>query len=563
MLFLSGATIPSATLPIWAQTLAEFLPASYLVAAFQGIFFRKQSIFDNLPGVGALLLTMVVGLFLARQLFRWEKEEKLPPKNKLWVLAVMAPFLVMGSVRAYNKDHLAQNQIIMRKLQRTGAFLIRNTRVFVGDGKIIENGAVLVKDGKIAGVFEQSAAPDPDKIRADTVEGSGKTVMPGLIDVHVHLGGPAAFSDAAEDYDATKTMPHALGALLYSGVTAARSTGDGLDESLKLRRRIADGSLLGAELFVCGPMFTAEGGHGTEYTRNLPATIRPQAEAQMARTPKTAGEARQQVRDLKKAGVDGIKVILEAGWGDGMLFNRMDLALARAVGEEAHAQNLPLAVHTGDARDVADAASIGAASIEHGSFRDALPDSLLQQLAKQGVYFDPTLGVAEGYAHFLSGNADMLNSSLVQQTTSASALKFTRELLASGKSNNLPRATLFATAYGTARANLLRAWKAGVPLVVGTDAGNPLVFHGPAMHRELRLWVDAGIPATVALQAATANAAKLLRAGNRIGMIRIGMDANLLMVDGNPLEDITATERISLVVFQGERVRRAEIFDQK
>jgi imidazolonepropionase-like amidohydrolase len=109
----------------------------------------------------------------------------------------------------------------------------------------------------------------------------------------------------------------------------------------------------------------------------------------------------------------------------------------------------------------------------------------------------------------------------------------------------------------------MRAWKAGVPLVMGTDAGNPLVFHGPSMHHELQLWVQAGIPAEVALQAATVNAAKLLRAASRIGAIRKGLDADLLMVDGNPLQDIAATERISLVMFKGERLRRPELFDQK
>ncbi len=83
------------------------------------------------------------------------------------------------------------------------------------------------------------------------------------------------------------------------------------------------------------------------------------------------------------------------------------------------------------------------------------------------------------------------------------------------------------------------------------------------MHHELQLWVQAGIPAEVALQAATSNAAKLLRADKRIGAIRPGMDANLLMVDGNPLQDISATERISLVVFEGERIGRSGLFDQK
>jgi imidazolonepropionase-like amidohydrolase len=469
----------------------------------------------------------------------------------------------MGCYRAYSKDHLDQNEALFRDLQRAGAVLIRNVRVVTGDGQTIENGSVLVRDGKIADVFEQGGAPDPDQIRADSVEGAGKTLLPGLIDVHVHLGSLAGISTSNGDYDPQKTMPRNAAALLYSGITAARSVGDALDASLKLRAQIANGSKLGSQLFVCGPMFTTEGGHGAEFTKYVPASLRNTIAAQMIRTPKTPEEARKQVDELKRAGVDGIKVILEAGWGEGMLYDRLDLLLARAVGEEARAQNLPVAVHTGDARDVTDAVDIGASSIEHGSWRDEIPDSVLANMAAKGIYYDPTLGVAEAYSNYYAARADSLNNSLVQQTVMGAVLKGTRDFMASGKSVDAAKEAVFTRSFDQGRANLLRAWKAGVPLVMGTDAGNPMVFDGPSMHHELQLWVQAGIPAEVALQAATSNAAKLLRAQNRIGAIRKGLDANLLMVDGNPLQDITATERISLVMFKGERLRRAELFDQK
>jgi imidazolonepropionase-like amidohydrolase/ABC-type multidrug transport system permease subunit len=562
MLFLSGTTIPSSILPAWAQTVGEFMPASYLVTGFQGIFFRNRSILYSLPAVGALLLTTVVGLFLAVKLFRWEKEEKIPPRNKLWVLAVLGPFLVMGCIRAYTREHIGENEALYRDLQRSGTLLIRHARVFVGDGTVKEDASVLVHDGKITGVFD-GAGPDPDKIRADVVEGSGKTLLPGLIDAHVHLSAPGGISTNAEDYDVDKTMLRNDAALLYGGVTSARSTGDGLDASRKMRAQVAGGSKLGAVLFICGPMFTAAGGHGTEFTAHVPAALRDNIQAQLVRIPKSVEEARTQVRELKAAGVDGIKIILEAGFGEGMLYNRMDVALARAVAEEARAQNLPVAAHTGDSRDVADAVDFGTASVEHGSWRDAIPDAVLKKMAQEGIYLDPTLAVGEAYSQYFAGKADALNNSLVQQVAPAGILKATREFLASGQGVDAAKSAIFAGARDHARANLLRAWKAGVPLVTGSDSGNPLVFDGPSMHHELQLWVQAGIPAAVALQAATGNAAKLLRAQNRIGVIREGMDADLLLVDGNPLQDISATERISLVVFKGERVHRADLFDQK
>src|SRR6185369_15336337 len=103
----------------------------------------------------------------------------------------------------------------------------------------------------IAEVY-QGSGPAPDRLRADVIEGAGKTLLPGLVDVHVHLSSPGGISTSAEDYDVKKSMPHAAAALLYSGVTAARSTGDGLDDSRLLRNQIARGSKLGAQLFIYG-----------------------------------------------------------------------------------------------------------------------------------------------------------------------------------------------------------------------------------------------------------------------------------------------------------------------
>jgi imidazolonepropionase-like amidohydrolase/ABC-type multidrug transport system permease subunit len=562
MLFLSGATIPAAMLPKWAQTLAEFMPAAYLVSGFQGIFFRNQNLFDNKTSVAALLITMVLGTFLAMQLFRWEKEEKIRPRNRLWVLAVLGPFLVMGCYRAYSKEHIGQNQAYFRDLQRAGKFLIRNTRVFTGDGTLIENGSVLVSDGKIAEIYT-GTAPDPDQIHADPVEGAGKTLLPGLVDVHVHLAGPAGISSNTEDYNPRKSMPHAAAALLYSGVTAARSAGDSLEMSKSLASQIANGSKLGAQLFVCGPMFTAGNGHGTEFARAVPESVRDTVKAQLVRTPKTADEARAQVREIKSAGADCVKAILESGWGRDLLYDRLDSALFQAIAAEARARQIPLATHTGDARDVADAVSAGAVSIEHGSWRDPIPDALLARMTKQSIYLDPALAVAEAYALYYSGKGESLHNSLVQQTVLPGILKGTGEFFASGRGVDTSKAALFQDALQQARANLVRAWKAGVPLAMGTDAGNPTVFHGPSMHRELKLWVEAGIPPAIALQAATLGGARLLHAADRFGAIRKGLDADLLLVDGNPLEDIAATERVSLVVFKGERVRRSGLFDQK
>ncbi|MDQ6700176.1 MAG: amidohydrolase family protein, partial [Acidobacteriota bacterium] len=155
-------------------------------------------------------------------------------------------------------------------------------------------------------------------------------------------------------------------------------------------------------------------------------------------------------------------------------------------------------------------------------------------------------------------DSTLFNRSLVQQTQTKELLNATRKMLATA-----PKPAPFEANRAAATANLLAAWKAGVLLVTGTDAGNPMVFHGPTVQREMELWVEAGIPPTVALQAATWNAAKFLGAGNRLGLIQKGFDATLVLIDGNPLQDIKAMESISSVMLKGERVNRSELFDQQ
>ena len=115
-----------------------------------GIMLRNESLAANWQAVGAMILTTAVGLFLSVKLFRWEKEEKVRPAAKLWVLAVLLPFVLLGTWQAHAKDNVRKMKIVGRDFARSQTALIRNARIFVGNGKVIENGAVLVKEGKIA-----------------------------------------------------------------------------------------------------------------------------------------------------------------------------------------------------------------------------------------------------------------------------------------------------------------------------------------------------------------------------------------------------------------------------
>jgi imidazolonepropionase-like amidohydrolase/ABC-type multidrug transport system permease subunit len=557
MLFLSGAAFPTSIFPNWLLTVTQFIPATWLMTGLQGMMLRNETLAANWQGVGALILTAAIGLFLSVKLFRWEKEEKVRPAAKLWVVAVLMPFLILGTWQTHAKDNLSKTRILDRDLARSRTLLIRNARIFVGDGKVIENGAVLVKDGKIAAVYDGNI-PDPKTVNADAIEAAGKTILPGLIDTHVHLGAPGGFYDNWKDYDAAKVMQRNLAAYLYSGVTAVRSAGDDLDLALKTRTLVNGGEKQGAELFIVGPLFTAAGGHGAEILDNLPTAIRDRAQAQLTRIPKSENEAKRQVDALNKAGVDGVKAVLDGGTAESP-FNRLDIAIFNAIAAQAHADHLPLIVHTGDERDVEDALRAEADGIEHGSMRRLIPDEDFAAMAKQGAAYDPTLGAAEGLRAFAEGKLDLLNRSLVQHVGPPALLAGTRDAVASPAYASMRQAlSRSAVNLDLARGNLMRAYHAGVTLIAGSDAGNVFVFHGPTVQHELELWVSAGVPAQIALQAATLNAARALRSEDRLGSVEKGKDATLLVVDGNPLQDIRTLESISFVMLKGERINRGE-----
>lgn len=559
MLFLSGATIPVSVMPIWVQSIAEFLPATYLFQGMQSIMIGGESLAANFSSVLALLVTMFVALFVGVKLFRWEKEEKIQNSAKLWILAVLAPFILMGVYQARTKQNIEKSKILTRSAMRNRTVLFQNAKIFVGDGKVIQDGAVLIRNGKIADVFDNPPR-NPKSLDAEVIDAAGKTLMPGLIDMHVHIGAPGGVYQDVSKYIDPNAGKRRLAAYLYCGTTAVRSTGDWLDQSLKLRALINSGEYLGAEFFAYGPLFTAPRGHPTELINYFPASQKKMAEEQFVRLPTSAGEARKQVDDLNKAGVDGIKAVLESGNSEWGVFNRLDTGIYRAVIHEAAKDGLPTATHTGSAADVKDAVDADSNSIEHGSMVDLIPSELFSEMKQKGIAYDPTLSVFEAFADLRAGNFEPLSRSLVQQVGPADLLTSTRAVFEKKK----PGKTIedYKPMLDRQNQNLITAYKAGVLLIAGSDAGNLLVIHGPTVQHELELWVKAGIPPSEALQAATYNAAKVLRADNRIGSIQKGREATLVLLDGDPLQDISNTERIATVMFRGERVDRSDLFDQ-
>jgi imidazolonepropionase-like amidohydrolase/ABC-type multidrug transport system permease subunit len=558
MLFLSGTTFPIMNLPKWIQTAAAFMPATYLKAGMQGIIQNGETLVANGRSVIALIATFAAGFIISFSIFRWSREDRISSSSKAWVAAVLAPFLILGVWESYGGTNDVRQAIAYRQSARSNSFRIHDAQVFVGDGRLFDRADIYLKNGTIVDVVEEGRTGAPEPASYTTIEAAGKTVLPGLIDVHAHFGSSGIAVSEGFDQEMANWPERAVRAYLYSGIIAAKSVGDATNDLLKFKHRLTDGEVLGTELFMTGPLFPAPGGHGTEYFKYLPEMMRQSLEPQMAAAYSVPAEAAARVDALASQGVDGIKVVLESGVA-GTLFERLDLSVFDAVVQAAKRHGLPVVVHTGTSQDVKDAIDRNVEGIEHGSMRDLLPDTVVKEMASKGVRYDPTLEVLDSIIRISRHDLSMLEDPLARQTIPSKLLGKMRSWMLNHEVN--PSLSQIPELKNTAAVkNLINAYRAGVPLVLGTDSGNLGTFHGAAVHREMELWQEAGIPPADILKAATSNAAQLLGVGNRIGKIAKGYEASLLVVDGNPVDDVRGTRRISDVFFKGERVKRATLF---
>ncbi len=525
MLMLSGAAVPLSFLPDWVQIITQFIPASYLFNGMQNILVRHESLADNLVSVIALVITTGLCIFISMRLFRWEKGEKLKPAAKLSILAMLLPFLFVGAYQVYSKDNILKAKSVAREIQRSRSLLIRDARIFAGDGKVIDSASVLVRQGKIAEIYI-GTAPDADELRAEPVDASGKTLLPGLIDPFVMLS-----STGGAELPSPRRVARELAAYIFSGVVAVGSSGDSPELLSPEIRSIKRGETLGADIYFSGPVFAAQGNSSSSVY-----------------TPGTPEEARKMVQSLKQAGASMIRSTLDNGTTENAA-TRLDVSILRAIADECDKQTLKLVVSTASVQNISDALDAGAHGILFGSPTSKIPDNIFERMKAQSVTLIPSLTTLEAQSSDLA----LLERSLVEQIGPPELLSATRQLF---------RKPATSADLTIAMENLQRAHRSGVELVTGSGSGNKLVLHGPGIHRELYLWVKAGIPAAVALEAATSKAAKFLDGQDQLGLIAPGRDASLLLVNGNPLQEITATEAISLVVVKGERINRSDIFDK-
>jgi imidazolonepropionase-like amidohydrolase len=396
---------------------------------------------------------------------------------------------------------------------------------------------VAVEDGRIRAVCPGLGEEHP---QAEKIDVTGKYILPGLIDAHVHLGGSAGVG-SPEEFSPEQFELNLRG-YLCCGVTAVLDMGGMWDLLLHWRELILEGELLSPRLFGVGPGLTAPRGHPVSTVfKDFP----PELVDRLARQVDDPQAAREEVARLAELGVDAIKAIYDDAGGRLPKLPRPVLA---ALIEEAHRQGLKAFVHVGTIADAREAVELGADGIEHlpTEGNPGALEKLFRAMAHLGTFCTPTLAVYEALFRIASGDdfEDLEGTVGVPRAVLQGLRRREVRERFQGRRNGFERRL------ESALANTRLAHRMGVRLVAGTDAGNPATFHGFSLHRELSLLLAAGLSPQEAIRCATLGAAEKL-GRPELGEVAPGKAADLVVVAGDPLEDMGALRRIELVVAAG------------
>ena len=420
------------------------------------------------------------------------------------------------------------------------AVLISNARLVVGDGSVIESGSLLIENGAISAV-EEGAIEAPDGARV--IDGSGRTVIPALIDGHAHLG-----YEGARDWGGHNYTPQTLGKNLeqyaWYGFAAVFSAGSDPDDlALAFQREQADAWPDAARLLFAAGMGPEGQGPNDTFLVEVRA-VEARTGQTILRGLTSPEQAVVQAREVADKGIGFIKI-----WVDDRGGSQAKLApdLYRPLLAESERLGIRVLVHQQFPQDMPELIAAGAAGFLHGRLGDAFTAEIAQQTAAAGAFVIPNLGLGELRREAI-GNDPFLRAVLPAGTADA--------LAGSGRLREVERDPGREAELRTSLARLLDA---GVDIVLGTDAG-PLPGHpfGYSGHRELEIYIRLGMTPMQALVAATSAAARHLGLDD-LGTLAPGKSASLAILSENPLDDIRNTREIEAVFLNGREIDREAI----
>jgi imidazolonepropionase-like amidohydrolase len=393
---------------------------------------------------------------------------------------------------------LSAPAIILAGPDSANSFVVRRARVFDGH-RVLEQSDVWVENGKIKAVG--AALKVPPGVRV--VDAAGDTLLPGLIDAHTHAWGDAL--KEAEIFGVTTELDMFTDAKYMQQIKKEQAEGKDLDL---------------ADLRSAGTLATAPGGHGTEYGIQIPTLSSP-------------AEAQAWVDARVAEGSDYIKIVVDDASAYGGHRPTLSNDTLKALIDAAHKRGKLAVVHIGNQQEAHDAIAAGADGLAH-LFADSFPaPDFAKFVADHHAFVVPTLTVLESVGGAASGQFLSADPRLSPYLT--------RDDISNLKRSFPKFPTALREKYAEQTIAQLKA--AGVPVLAGTDAPNPGTSHGVSMHRELELLVRSGLTPEEALAAATSVPAAAFHLDDR-GGITPGKRADLLLVKGNPTQDISATRDV-------------------
>ena len=395
--------------------------------------------------------------------------------------------------------------------------ILANARVIDGTGEVREDRFIVLDGGAIADICPM--ADFPETPNAEVIDVAGHTVMPGIIDCHVHLsidGDADPIGQVVADSDALAALRMAKNAekTLAAGITTVRDLGAKNHVDISFRRAINEGVYrAGPRLILSGQPVTMTGGHCWQFGREANGV----------------DDVRRAAREQIRAGADCVKLMATGGiltQGNEIGAAQLEEAEMRAAIEEADKAGKLTAVHAHGASGIKNGVRAGVHSVEHAYYLD---DEGIDMMLARGTWLVPTAAAVDLVVE--NGIDAGIPPDVVEKAEAA---------------------------IESQRATCRKAWRAGVKIAMGTDAGTPYNRHGDNM-QELAAMVAVGMSPMEAICAATRQGAELLGLSQKIGTIETGKTADILVVDGDPLADIAilrATDRIALVLKDGEVVAR-------